>query len=410
MFPIQVYHGSEKENVTPTKDAVLYVTSHPSYPHIQKSPHVYSAQFYPKAPYWTDRIDFVEGLKNRPERCEQLKALGYDAVVYAQKGNPFKGASGWGDDLPQFVSLSPSTLVGWAPCNKPSPYFEVSHKVVSSTGPLYHGTSTHFVSFELGDEIGIHFGTKQAAHDRLTKTHQEHEVEIYHNEPLPLDLLRHRYSQHETAEGLSDMVYGMMLRKLGNPKNNLKSVLNAMSLEELAEVSEEYSVKPDHANYLNSMKRVREGESYDVMCNGECVFSTQSNDEALAVKKIVSGGLMKQVELFCQSPLHLDDLGSWTPHAILYNVPGGEQHFDQLAECDSDKDKFDLVRRAIKEAGYDSISYDNQVEDQGSLSYIAIEPSTIVETPLDLAPLIDLDRKREGTIEFDDTINNRRSP
>jgi hypothetical protein len=103
--PIRVFHGTS-EKFDEFKDGVTYFSPNPGYSYVWKSPHVMEAEIYMRNPYHTEAISDVEGAGYWPDFIEELKSKGYDGIVYSSKKNLLKGASGWGNDHPQYVVFS----------------------------------------------------------------------------------------------------------------------------------------------------------------------------------------------------------------------------------------------------------------------------------------------------------------
>ena len=63
---------------------------------------------------------------------------------------------------------------------------------------------------------------------------------------------------------------------------------------------------------------------------------------------------------------------------IMRQVPGGNAHMERMYAADSETGMFEVVRDAIEQAGFDGISYTNEVEDKGSLSDIPLRKEQII--------------------------------
>lgn len=103
--PIKVFHGSGAE-FGEFKDGVTYFSPSPGYSYVWQSPHVVEAEIEMKNPYRTEHLTDVEGAAYQPEWIAELKAKGYDGIIYSKKDNLLKGPSGWGNDHPQYVVFS----------------------------------------------------------------------------------------------------------------------------------------------------------------------------------------------------------------------------------------------------------------------------------------------------------------
>lgn len=103
---ITYLHGTGAE-FTAFRDAgPHYFTTNPNYSYIKNSGVNYPVFLKMESPFVTDNQGFVEGLRSRPDVIAELQAQGYDSVMYATPGNPYKGPLGWGDDYPQVAVFS----------------------------------------------------------------------------------------------------------------------------------------------------------------------------------------------------------------------------------------------------------------------------------------------------------------
>ena len=187
---IPLYHGTDNvissmESANKSVPDYLYVTPNPQYRYIQSSTHAYQASVAIESPYFTDNLSLIESLRSNPERRELLRQLGYDSMVYNDRRNPLKGASGWGDDAAQIVLLNPSkSVLTWSdvseqrnelkvPSIEPTPRSAI-------IGPVFHATTSHFAQFahEASTDIGFHFGSRKAANQRLEKIYGTPEIRI----------------------------------------------------------------------------------------------------------------------------------------------------------------------------------------------------------------------------------------
>jgi hypothetical protein len=379
MKPIIVYHGSDQSDIIPD-GRPLYATPDPRYRYTQARAHVYQAKLSPKSPYITDKVSFVESLRSDPERIRQLKLLGYDTVVYASPKNPTKGASGLGDDSAQYVILSPSVLTQWQAVNKRELSAPTEEAIASDAlkGPVYHSTTSFFHGFDFNNEIGAHFGSRRAASERLSTTHQSPDVEVQELSPSPLDNLRARYASGGGEKSPAGMVYGELLKRLRHLKPGVLAKLKSMNEDELLSVMDDYRSKPVLDDHHASLARVKQGVHYNVCCEGEVLFESPSKQDAQWFKEAVQAHFTKKAYIVMENPLHLDDLGSWTPHDILNSLGEQADCWPLLAKASTNAEKFNIVRQAVVEAGYDGISYTNEVEDKGSLSYLAISNDQII--------------------------------
>ena len=107
--PLVVYHGTDAD-FSSFKAGPNYFTSRMDYSYIRNSDVVMPVYLNIKNPYRPASQHEIESIRSNPERYEQLKALGYDGMLWSAPGNIMKGASGWGNDLPQIVTFYPNQV------------------------------------------------------------------------------------------------------------------------------------------------------------------------------------------------------------------------------------------------------------------------------------------------------------
>lgn len=103
--PITVFHGTANE-FDEFQDGVTYFSPNPAYSYVWRSPKIIEAEVHMVNPYYTESQSDIEGVAYWPDWVAELKAKGYDGVVYAKKNNLLKGPSGWGNDYPQYAVFS----------------------------------------------------------------------------------------------------------------------------------------------------------------------------------------------------------------------------------------------------------------------------------------------------------------
>lgn len=391
---IPLYHGTN--NAIPSMgDAskgvpdYLYLTPNPQYNYIQSSKHVYQASVSLSAPYFTDNLSLIEGLRSNPERRELLRQLGYDSMVYNDRRDPLKGASGWGDDAAQVVLLTPSkTVLAWSDVSgqrnelKP-PHIEPAPRS-AIIGPVFHATTSHFVQFahEASTDIGFHFGSRKAANQRLDKLNGAADVRVEENTASDIDMLATRLESGELSGEPHYPVLHLLLKKLSNPKPDLEKILASMSIDELADISQEYINKPDNANYQARIESAKYAGTYRVEVDGTVVANNLSKPIAKAMKESIKAGMMKNAYLTLHNPLEIDDLGVWPAEDMLKAAKPTPEQRDAFYALDDDEDRYAFARNALMDKGYDGLVYKNAVEDAGSTSYVAFSQSQIrIEPP-----------------------------
>jgi hypothetical protein len=107
--PIVAYHGTGAD-FTHFQGGPSYFTSRTDYSYIRNSSIVMPVYLNIQNPYRPAEQSEIESIRSNPERFEALKAQGYDGMIWAKPGDLLRGASGWGDDLPQFVTFYPSQI------------------------------------------------------------------------------------------------------------------------------------------------------------------------------------------------------------------------------------------------------------------------------------------------------------
>lgn len=108
--PIVAYHGSNEDFDT-FRDEPTYFSPDPRYGFVSKSSQVHTAFLDIKNPYHTDYQSEVERIGHDKEYLAELKAKGYDGIVYSKKGDMTKGSTGFGNDYPQYIPFSASQIV-----------------------------------------------------------------------------------------------------------------------------------------------------------------------------------------------------------------------------------------------------------------------------------------------------------
>lgn len=173
--PLVVYHGTG-DDFTAFKAGPSYFSPRMDYSYVRNSDVVMPVYLNIQNPYRPASQHEIESIRSNTERYEELKAQGYDGMIWSMPDNIMKGASGWGNDLPQIVAFYPNQLksaIGNAGTfdrasddirfksfgGEPQtslPAFQKwfgDSKVISSGGvPLvvYHGTAGSFYEFKAG--------------------------------------------------------------------------------------------------------------------------------------------------------------------------------------------------------------------------------------------------------------------
>lgn len=103
---------------------------------------------------------------------------------------------------------------------------------------------------------------------------------------------------------------------------------------------------------------------------------------------------IERYRLLVKNPLRMRDIGAWDSlpdvvFSLRVNQPFGRKGPNILSlddirawrAIDSTADAWDFVRRKIEEHGYDSIVYQNSVEDRGKDSYIVWRDDLVEKLP-----------------------------
>lgn len=107
--PLVVYHGTG-EDFTAFKAGPSYFSPRMDYSYVRNSDVVMPVYLNIRNPYRPASQQEIESIRSNPERYEELKSQGYDGMVWSMPDNLMKGASGWGNDLPQIVAFYPNQV------------------------------------------------------------------------------------------------------------------------------------------------------------------------------------------------------------------------------------------------------------------------------------------------------------
>jgi hypothetical protein len=385
MNHIRVFHGSYKPKHSLSENKITYTTPSLNYGYIKKMPHIQTGIASPITPYYTDKTSMVESLRSFPEKVQVLKLMGYDSVVYAKPDNFLKGASGWGDDAPQIIILNPDIMTKWEPIEQNLLHtLNQPYKPKHMIGPFFHSTNEAFLSFEESADIGFHFGTLQAATDRTHPDTNNVDINIEVESKSNTDLQRLKYHSITQAENTKTILLQMLYRKLTYPKPDLELQVHSMNEDEVISLIDEFQSKPDYSRYTESLERAQKEDKYNVNIGNNTFAQVLSLNDAENIKSSIPGLLMKKSYLSVNNPLRMQDLGTWSAQSILAHTPNTTVHEHKLHLAESNEAAFEIVRKAIIGQGYDSIVYENAVEDPGSDSYIVFNRAQI----LDVGPKI----------------------
>lgn len=191
--PLVVYHGTG-DDFTAFKAGPSYFSPRMDYSYVRNSDVVMPVYLNIQNPYRPASQQEIESIRSNTERYEELKAQGYDGMIWSMPDNIMKGASGWGNDLPQIVAFYPnqvkSAIGNAGTFDRASPdirfgmpgisaqveqsafrdWFGQSQLLDAGGSPLvlYHGTNKDFTEFDSSAvnsrfpfSFGFHFTDSQ---------------------------------------------------------------------------------------------------------------------------------------------------------------------------------------------------------------------------------------------------------
>lgn len=245
-------------------------------------------------------------------------------------------------------------------------------KVVDENGdPLivFHATEFNFDEFADGD-IGFHFGTSQAARDRIFRsrldTSSSNTISQTDNAIIP------------TLKEFLDQEFKSFLENLKEQKN--------LSDSQVRDVEEAlFSVIESLDDYLDE-------ETTDSMIVNELIMQASPEvKEILNIQAIRKGARTGAYFLSIQNPIRTPDIAMWdSAHTIKDDLAGvfddisqqAINKFDEIFEdlesySGNDKEYLKQVVDLFKEFGYDGIVYENIYEGDGDDSYIVFDANQI---------------------------------
>ena len=241
--------------------------------------------------------------------------------------------------------------------------------------PMFHGTGNYFDTFSHTTDIGYHFGTLNAAKDRMTTTGHV-DLQKISTKATKIDIDRSNINSFNKTQ--YEKVYAVLLRVLDNPQLNLLDTLETMSDVELDQIYAEYHNKPTSDNFADSLKKGINKRSYSIYANGELIFTSYSLDDTNQKYNELKQKTQspRSFWLNIKNPIKMDDLGKWSVADIAKQIDLNNIELHELYDSD---DRYAWLRNKIKSLGYDSIEYENAIEDIGSVSYIVFDPEQIKE-------------------------------
>jgi hypothetical protein len=243
---------------------------------------------------------------------------------------------------------------------------------------VYHGTNNIFTDFNRTGDIGYHFGTDVAARDRASKIGSAGVlVEPIHVSRVERDSLLALNGEIGGTPVLD--LYALLLRKLDNPRNDLREQLSGMSENEINETKSEYLEHEDSTKFVERINRAKIGEGFRVEVNGETVSTHKTAREANARADRLREQAAKPMALYINTKnlIRLPDLGVWPAQEIAKESGFNRTEMDRVANADNINAQYEEVRSILEGKGYDGIIYRNEVEHTGEDSYIAFRSNQI---------------------------------
>lgn len=292
------------------------------------------------------------------------------------------GASGWGNDCSQIVTLTSEPIKYWAPVGAYAPLIQTYTPPKNILGPVYHGTDAFFIQYERGRDAGVHFGTKSAALDRIHQTIRSIDVNIEQVNASKIDIDRLKLKNGDWPSGKLHETYALLLTKIQTPRANTFSVLSALSEKDLNDIVAEYSSKPDVTLYIDtSIARAKLHGQYDVRIHNETFVTTHTKEEAEWYSKVIKQHELKSAYIHANKLLDLED-GVFSPMSILNELlkvePRAKRFWDSISSAKDNEELHTIMTNALAAFGYDGVKYVNQVEDPGSESYLICDTSKII--------------------------------
>ncbi len=157
------YHGSQNSFEQFSEDNIAhYFTTNPEYGYIKKSDVNYPVYLKYNNPYMAGSQSDLETLRSNPDRVEELKKKGYDAMAWHKEGDVTASGSGWGNDYPQVAVFS-------------------SEQIRSVNATFAMDANAPSILHKLNDEAAVdgpardllHFGLPMDADSRLSRARDQ---------------------------------------------------------------------------------------------------------------------------------------------------------------------------------------------------------------------------------------------
>jgi hypothetical protein len=110
--PIIVFHGTDQD-FDQFSNRPTFFSPSPNYSFVRDSDNIHAAYLDMRRPYYTDNQREAEAATyaGGGEFVKELKAKGYDGLIYSKPGDITKGATGWGDDHPQMIAFDAAQII-----------------------------------------------------------------------------------------------------------------------------------------------------------------------------------------------------------------------------------------------------------------------------------------------------------
>lgn len=242
---------------------------------------------------------------------------------------------------------------------------------------FYHGSDRAFLSFEHSNDIGFHFGGREAANYMLEKMGCSKPVIEVSSNTLNLDYLKAaNILSNGVATSLVEVAFCVMAPRLDQP-TGLMEKLSPIDDQEIKALIEEYSKKPLHLKFINTLQVIHNTPLFKIFYNDTWISTAHSKEQANHIVKALKTQPVKEAHLSISQAVRLPDLGTWPPRSIAKEI--GLDSADMLAfnDLESDDERYDFLRRILQEHGVNAIVYKNMVESPDADSIIMLEAKDI---------------------------------
>lgn len=242
---------------------------------------------------------------------------------------------------------------------------------------FYHGSDRAFLSFEHSSDIGFHFGDRKAANYMLEKIGGEKPVIEVSPNTVNQDYLKAaNMLSNGVSTSLVEVAFCVLAPKLEQPTGLMKK-LSSIEDEELDSLIEEYSKKPLHLRFLNTLQVIHNTPSFKIFYNDTWVSTAHSKEQASHIVKALKTQPIKEAYLSVSQAVRLPDLGTWSPRSIAKEIGLDSADMLEFNNLESDSERYDFIRRTLQEHGVNAIVYENMVESPDADSIIMLDAKDI---------------------------------